>query len=372
MKPVIRVIVGIVAVLAACLLRAHAAAQWSVEQANAWYQTKPWPVGCNFTPSTAINQLEMWQAATFDPATIDRELGWAEQLGFNSVRVFLHNLPLEEDKAGYLNRINQFLDIAARHHITAVFVLFDACWDPFPKAGPQRAPTPHVHNSGWVQCPGLEILKNPARQGKLKHYVKDIIGRFKNDPRVLAWDLFNEPDNMNNPAYIRFEPTNKPALSLALLKKEFAWAREINPTQPLTTGLWIGPWAPANKLSDLEQFVVDHSDIISFHNYGPLDDMKQCVQNLRRFQRPILCTEYMARPRGSTFDPILGYLKSEHVGAFNWGFVSGKTQTIYPWDSWEKTYTAAPAIWFHDILNKDGAPFDEKEAAYIKSVTKAP
>jgi hypothetical protein len=346
------------------------ASRWSVEHAGAWYKAKPWPVGCNFIPSTAINQLEMWQPETFDPATIDRELGWAQQLGFNSVRVFLHNLPWQEDGEGFLKRMGQFLDLAEQHRIGVMFVLFDGCWDPFPKTGPQREPAPHVHNSGWVQSPGLEILKNPARQDELEGYVKGVLGRFKTDRRILAWDIFNEPDNPNRPAYVSTEAPNKPELALVLLRKAFAWAREVAPAQPLTVCVWIGQWGATTPLSPMEEFVLDQSDIISFHNYGGPDEMRQCVQNLRRFHRPILCSEYMARPRGSTFDPILGYLKEQKVGAFNWGFVSGKTQTIYAWDSWEKAYAVEPPIWFHDILRKDGTPFDSKEAAYIKSVTK--
>jgi len=292
-------------------------------------------------------------------------------LGFNSARVFLHNLPWQEDREGFLGRMDRFLDLAAQHHIGVMFVLFDGCWDPFPKSGRQREPAPHVHNSGWVQSPGLELLKNPARQDELEGYVTGVLTRFKTDRRVLAWDVFNEPDNPNRPAYVTLETPDKPELALALLRKDFAWAREVIPTQPLTVGVWMGQWGAATKLSPMEKFSLDQSDIISFHNYGGLYDMRQCVQNLRRFQRPLLCSEYMARPRGSTFDPILGYLKEQKVGAFNWGFVSGKTQTIYAWDSWEKTYTAEPPIWFHDILRKDGIPFDSKEVAYIKSVTKS-
>ncbi len=344
--------------------------QWSLGKAAAWQKTHPWPVGCNFIPSTAINELEMWQPETFDPATIDRELGWAEQLGFNSVRVFLHNLPWQVDSEGFLKRIDQFLTLADKHHIGVMFVLFDSCWDPFPKTGPQREPKPHVHNSGWVQCPGLDILTNPDKQVALEGYVKGVLSRFKKDRRVLAWDVFNEPDNSNRPAYVKFEPPNKAELALALLKKEFVWARQVNPAQPLTVGVWMGQWGAATPLSPMEKFCLEHSDIISFHNYGKPDEMRQCVENLRRFHRPILCSEYMARPRGSTFDPILGYLKEQRVGAFNWGFVSGKTQTIYAWDSWEKTYTAEPPVWFHDIFRSDGTPFDSQEVAYIKSVTK--
>jgi hypothetical protein len=342
---------------------------WSVQRANAWYKAQPWPVGCNFIPSTAINQLEMWQADTFDPATIDRELGWAEQLGFNTVRVFLHNLPWQEDAAGFGARIDKFLDLADKHHIRVMFVLFDGVWDPFPKSGPQREPRPHVHNSGWVQSPGLEILKNPARQDELKGYVKGVIGRFKDDRRVLAWDIFNEPDNPNRPAYSSVEATNKAELALVLLEKAFGWAREVAPAQPLTAGVW--EWGEMLATSPVERFMLSHSDITSFHDYGQLDEMQQCIRTLMHFRRPMICSEYMARPRGSTFDPILAELKKRKVGALNWGFVSGKTQTIYPWDSWEKSYTAEPPIWFHDIFRNDGTPFDAKEAGYIKSVTGA-
>jgi Cellulase (glycosyl hydrolase family 5) len=355
--------------LLAAALQVSAAEQWSPEKAQDWYAKKGWSAGCNFSPSTAINQLEMWQADTFDPKTIDRELGWAQDIGFNVVRVFLHNIVWDEDKDGYLKRMDQFLSIADKHHIKTIFVPLDAVWDPYPKAGKQREPKPHVHNSGWVQSPGVEILKDPARHDELKGYIQGVIGHFKNDQRILAWDLFNEPDNMNRPAYEKLEPANKPELSLMLLKKAFAWAREVGPSQPLTAGVWMGNWALADKLLPMEKYCLEQSDVISFHNYGNLDEMKKCVQNLKRYQRPILCTEYMARPQGSRFDPVLGYLKEQNVAAINWGFVDGKTQTIYPWDTWTKTYTAEPPVWFHDIFHKDGTPYDAKEVAYIKSVT---
>jgi hypothetical protein len=313
----------------------------------------------------------MWQADTWDPATIDKELGWAQDLGFTSVRVFLHDLMWTYDRPGFLARMDQFLDIATRHRIGVMFVLFDGVWDPLPKAGKQRDPVPHVHNSGWAQSPGAVVLKDPVARASLKSYVQGVIGAFRNDPRVQAWDLFNEPDNPVT-QYRHEELTEKAQVSLELLKDAFLWAREVNPRQPLTSGVWIGNWAYSMKLTPMERCQLEESDIITFHNYGPLEDIKKCVQNLRRYQRPILCTEYMARPQGSRFDPILGYLKTEGVGAYNWGFVDGKTQTIYPWDSWQKPYTAEPPEWFHDIFRRDGTPYDAKEVDYIKSLTGAP
>jgi hypothetical protein len=359
-------LVGIAGLVAS---NAFAREQWTAQQANEWYAKQSWLVGCNFTPSTAINQLEMWQAETWDPKTIDRELGWAEDLGFNSVRVFLHHLVWQQDNQAYLKRIEEFLEIAAKHRIGVMFVPFDAVWDPFPKLGKQREPKPHVHNSGWVQSPGVEILSDPARHDEMKDYVMGVIAHFKDDKRVQVWDIFNEPDNMNRPAYEKHEPANKPDLALQLLKKAYGWARAANPSQPITSAVWLGTWADPAKLSPMEKFMLEESDVISFHNYADLEEVKKCVESLRRYGRPILCTEYMARPRGSTFSPLLGYFKDQKVAAYNWGFVAGKSQTIYPWETWTKVYTNEPQVWFHDIFRTNGTAYSVQELHYIKSVT---
>ena len=347
----------------------EASGHWSAEKAEAWKAKTGWLVGCNFTPSTAINELEMWQAANFDPATIDRELGWAEGLGFNSVRVFLHDLLWQADSKAFLKRMDDFLDLADKHHIKVVFVLFDSCWDPDPKLGKQHEPKPHVHNSGWVQCPGRNYMEHPELLDQLKPYVEGVIGRFRGDDRVAFWDVFNEPDNLNGSSYGAREPKNKESSALLLLKRVFVWAREEDPQQPLTSGVWNGDWSDPTKLSEFENVQLGESDVITFHNYGSLADVERCVNVLRRYNRPIFCTEYMARPNGSTFNPILGYFRRENVGAYNWGFVSGKTQTIYPWDSWSKVYTNEPPLWFHDILRLDGTPYKVSEVYYIRSVT---
>ena len=348
---------------------AATAPRWHVQQANDWYTRQPFLVGSNFIPSTAINELEMWQADTFDLPTIDRELGWAEGLGMNTMRVFLHNLLWQQDSAGFLRRMDQFLQVADKHHIRIMFVLLDSVWDPYPKLGRQRDPKPHVHNSGWVQAPGAEILKDEPRWNQeLKPYVVGVISHFRDDPRVLMWDLMNEPDNENG-SYKAQELPNKAEVALRLLREEWKWARSTNPSQPLTSGVWKDDWASDDKLSAMASFQLQNSDVITFHSYDPPDEMKSRIASLRRFGRPIVCTEYMARPRGSTFAAILPLLKAERVGAYNWGFVNGKSQTIYPWDSWEKTYTGEPPVWFHDIFRKDGSPYDPKEVTLIRQLT---
>lgn len=342
--------------------------RWTIEKANAWYRERPGLVGANFTPSTAINQLEMWQAETFDPETIDRELGFAASLGFNSMRVFLHHLLWEQDREGFLERVDRFLTIADRHGIGVMVVLLDGVWDPNPRLGDQHEPRPHVHNSGWVQSPGAEILGDPGRYDELRAYVYGIVHHYRDDDRIHAWDVFNEPDNRNEGSYPDAELKDKPEKAAMLLKSVFLWAREAEPSQPLTAGVWMGPWPAEQPLAPIETLMLEESDFVSFHSYGELEEVRERVDQLRRYGRPVLCTEYMARPRGSRFEPLLRYFMDEKVAAYNWGLVSGKTQTIYPWDSWSKRYTAEPAEWFHDIFRTDGTPYDPNEVRYIRSI----
>jgi len=348
--------------------QATRAARWPVERAKAWYARQPWLVGCNFIPSTAINQLEMWQAETFDPAAIDRELGLAASLGFTSARVFLHDLLWQHDREGLLRRMEQYLQIADKHKIGTMFVIFDSVWDPYPKWGKQPEPLPHVMGSAWVQSPGADILTDDAKQDALKDYVVGVISHFKDDPRVQIWDLHNEPDNVP-PQYAKVELPNKKEAALQLIEKAFAWAREVNPSQPLTSGVWNGDWSTISTLNPMERFQLDHSDVITFHSYDPLPVVQKKVEQLKRYGRPMLCTEYMARPLGSTFRPVLGHFKEQRVGAYNWGLVLGKTQTNYPWDSWDKQYTAEPEVWFHDIFHTNGRPYKVEEVEYTRGLT---
>ncbi|MCS5636119.1 MAG: 1,4-beta-xylanase, partial [Myxococcota bacterium] len=114
--------------------------RWSVARARSWWENRPLPVGCNFIPSTAINQLEMWQASTFDAPTVGRELGWAGELGFNAVRIYLHDLLWQDDAQGFLGRMDEVLGLADRAGIAVIPVLFDDVWNPEPRLGPQPDP----------------------------------------------------------------------------------------------------------------------------------------------------------------------------------------------------------------------------------------
>ncbi len=335
----------------AAMLAAGPAARWSATKANAWYAARPWMTGANFIPSTAINQLEMWQAATFDPATIDKELGWAAGIGFNTMRVFLHDLAWQEDPAGFKKRVGDYLAIADKHHIGTIFVFFDDCWNKDPHVGPQPAPKTGVHNSGWMQDPGDPASRDSAAFMRLRPYVADVLTSFAHDKRIVLWDLYNEPGN-----------SGKGVASLPLLRNVFAWAEAVRPDQPLSSGIWNWDFQALNAFQAL------HSDVISYHDYEEPAWHQRVINMLQTHGRPLICTEYMARSRNSRFVNILPLLKQQHVAAINWGLVDGKTNTKYAWDT-PLADGSEPSEWFHEVFRKDGTPYRQDETDLIKKLT---
>ena len=325
--------------------------QWSLEKAQNWAKDRPWYIGANFNPSTAINQLETWQAESFDPETINRELGWAAGIGFNCMRVYLHHVAWEVDKEGFKQRMHQYLRIADKHGIETLFVFFDDCWNPTYTAGKQPDPKPGVHNSGWVRDPGDLIFEDDQLMSVLEAYVKDVLLAFRDDKRILGWDLYNEPGN--NELEMK---------SMPLLKNVFKWAREVNPTQPLTVGVWLP------ELVEMNRFQLANSDIITYHNYSDEIEHQAAVDSLKKYNRPMICTEYMARTRDSRFENILPILHREGVGAINWGLVAGKSNTKYAWDD-PIPDGSDPELWFHEVFHPDGRPYMQEEVDLIRELS---
>ena len=325
--------------------------KWSIEQAQNWATENGWLRGSNFNPSTAINQLETWQEETFDIKTMDRELGWAQDIGMNCMRVYLHHVAWEVDKEGFKNRINQYLAIANNHDIKTIFVFFDDCWNPTYQAGKQPDPKPGIHNSGWVRDPGELLYKDTTLVNLLELYVKDILTTFKDDKRIVLWDLYNEPGNSGY--------RNR---SLPLLKKVFEWGWEIRPSQPLSAGIWN------ESLKELTKFQIENSDIITYHDYQNPKRHEARINKLKKYNRPLVCTEYMAREKNSLFQNIMPMLKEEQIGAINWGLVAGKTNTKYAWSK-PIPDGSEPDLWFHEILYPDGRPYKQEEVDLIRSLT---
>jgi hypothetical protein len=346
--------------------------RWTAAKARGWYARQDWILGANYTNAGAINQLDMFQAATWNPAEIDKEFGWAKKFGMNAMRVYLHDLLYKQDAEGFKRRFAELLAIADRHDIRIMPVLFDSVWNPDPKLGPQHPPIPGVHNSGWVQSPGRHDLVNPANDAHFRRYVEDIVGTFAKDERILLWDVWNEPDNHGGGMFNDEQLAEEMARIEQLLPQVFAWARAQRPSQPLSSGVWIGPdWSPGSaELTAIQRTQLAESDVITFHNYEWPEQFEARIAQLKPYGRPLICTEWMARSAGSTADAVLPIAHRENVGMINWGFVQGEIQTHLPWDSWERPYTLQqPVAWFHDLLHPDGRPYRQREAEIFRSLS---
>lgn len=333
--------------------------QWTAEYAHEWYSRQEWPVGCNYVPSYAINQYEFWQEETFDPQTIDKELGLAESIGFNTVRIYLHEGLWYDDAEGFKSRIDKFLEIADSHGIRPVITFFTNGGNHDIKfsIGPQPQPLPGQHNSSWIPSPGKAAIDDPSQWGRLKAYVQDILRTYKDDERILYWCLCNEPENLKGGCDVKdFMPA------------VYSWAWEVRPSQPLTSPVWKRPGksGTATKL-DLVAYACMNSDIITFHHYSSPEELDVMIKMLSRFGRPMVCQEYLARNYGNTFFNTLPVLKENNIGAINWGLVNNKCNFHYPWE--HKEGDPEPEIWFHDIFRADYSPYDPAEIDFIRHVT---
>ena len=351
--------------------------RWSAEKAKKWYEGRPWIVGCNFIPSTAGNQLEFWSAETWDRDTIARELDLAASLGMNAVRIFLHDLAWENDRDGFLGRLDTFLALADERGIAVMPVIFDDCWHEPLSLGPHPEPRPGVHNSIWFRSPGVAAARDPRQRPRLEAYVKGIMSAFAHDGRILAWDLYNELGNFFLPALAAGPPAKQlrllarglafylaPSPTLPLFREALRWARETEADQPLTSPLGINH--PA-----LNRELLLASDVPSFHDYQSADKLADKLAGLEATEavggRPLLCTEYLARTAGSTFQACLPVFKEKGVACFNWGLVAGRTQTIYTWADGGRG-EAEPQLWYHDVLRIDGTPFSEEETTFLRAI----
>ncbi len=304
--------------------------------------------GCNFIPSTAINQIEMWQGQSWDPETIERELGFASSLGMTTVRVYLHDLVFEAERTAFLDRIDEFLTLASRRGIKPLFVFFDDCWNAEAELGPQPAPRPSVHNSGWVKSPCLSQRNWPEDFRRLEEYVKAVLERFGEDDRVWMWDLYNEPGNESLGEKTR-----------PLLMRVFEWAWEVRPRQPLTAGDW-------SKDLPLRDLLLENSDVISFHNYEPVEKLEAHIEELKPLGRPLVCTEWLARTNDSQPVTHLPVFREHGVHCINWGLVRGKTNTVWKWGAPEGAPEPNPG--FHDLFWQDGSPYREEEAETFRAL----
>jgi hypothetical protein len=351
-------------------------ARWTAARATEWARDRPWQCGFNFLPSGAVNFLEMWRGLTFEPSAIDRELGWAAAIGFNALRTNLHYLDWLWDRDGLVERVDRFLEIAARHGFSVMLCLFDDCEfsGEDPRWAPQPAPRPGIHNSRAIGSPGRALVGRSEEWPYLRGYVQDLVSCFGTDPRVTVWDLYNEPGNrMIFPDAIsqREHCASLEPASQALMRASFAWAREAAPIQPLTVAAWrIGPIGGEAYAHPIDRDALALSDVISFHAYCSLAQLCFLCEALLGFGRPVFCTEWMARGVESRITDQLPYFREHKIGAFQWGLVRGRTQTHLPWPG--IGVEPGGEEWFHDILTEEGEPYCPIEVETIRRLVAPP
>ncbi|MBQ1202611.1 MAG: cellulase family glycosylhydrolase [Loktanella sp.] len=350
--------------------------RWTTKQAKDWWQKRRWVCGFNYLPSTAVNFIEMWHPTTFDVPTIRRELAWAAEIGFNAARINLPYLGWVHDAQGLLDRVDKFITIAAELGIDTIPCLFDDCGfgGQEPVWGPQADPIPGVHNSRAVASPGRAIVMDARERDNLETYVRSVIHRFRNDRRILFWDLYNEPGNRMNFAgggYDHYASALEQS-ALSLMENCFNWARAVDPVQPLTVAAWTTPLPGDDShpyQTEIDRSALLHSDIVTFHAYWNRARVAEFIDILGVLDRPIFCTEWMARAVDSRISDQLELFHDRGVGCFQWGLVKGRTQTWLPWpDALVKAHGGDPSrdIWFHDLLHEDGQPYDAREIETIQ------
>ncbi len=354
--------------------------RWSKERAWEWYNSRPWIRGCNFMGSDCANRIDQWQELGFEERfkTADEELALAAKTGFNSIRIILEYIVWKEEHDGFMERLERYIELAHSHGISCMMVFGNDCMPPKTESWKPLKPGVQHYDWGWhggrkvsqhgtFNTVGYHVLDEP--EIALEHYewVREIVTKYKDDERVIMWDVFNEIGN-----------SNRKNLSLPHMKKFFEIIREINPIQPLTACLFQYPENFSDfsgyleNLTDTQQYIVDNSDIITFHSYGSYERNVMIIKTLKKLGRPIVNTEWLARCIGNNVQEMFPLFFLEGIGCYNWGLVAGKYQTYEPWNSVWDQYEQNPNLnwdftkWFHDLYRPSLHPYDPKEIEIIK------
>jgi len=324
---------------------------WTVDQANEWYDAQPWICGLNYIPAHTISYTEMWMDYAWDLKRIDAELALAEDIGINALRVVLPFVVWEAEPEAFQQRFEEFLTVADKRGMRVAPCFFDDC--AFgekglenPKFGQQPDVLEGWYASGWTPSPGHDRVRDESVHPALERYVKSIMTAHKDDKRILMWDLYNEPTNSE------MMPD-----SLPLLDKVFAWAREINPSQPITSGLWH---------PRVQEILLEKSDVITFHHYESPEKLRAFIHDLKKHGRPLINTEWLNRAAGSTVEGCLPVFKEERVGCMHWGLVNGRTQTHLGWGS--RPDRLRQGEWQHDLFHNDHTPYRPEELKLFKKL----
>ena len=353
--------------------------RWSKEKAWEWYNSRPWFRGCNYMSADCANRIDQWQELGFEErfATTEKELKLMQETGFNTVRLIIEYVVWKEEHDGFMERFDRYLSLCAKYGISAMIVLANDCMPPkterwkMPYVGEQQYDLGYhggkmhsQHGAHPGPAPHFYLDDAESREDYLR-MVEEIVTKYKDDERVCIWDVYNEPGN-----------SYRKDITLPNLKKMFKSVRSCEPSQPVTAGInWIDNDLLSDEdvpLHEINQYVIDNSDIITYHFYHDYYRHIRVIKRLKKEGRPIMNTEWLGRCLGNDVFSLFPLFYLEKIGCYNWGFVAGKYQTYEPWEgTWQKYLNGTETDvdftkWFHDLYRPNHRPYDPKEIDLIK------
>lgn len=299
-----------------------------------------------------------------------------QDIGLNSVRMFLPFNVWYHERDKFIDRLKRFLDELSDKGITMMPVLFNDCvgfgrpkditpslpcgWHEYEighHGGHKENPfTGETRRTGWI------YWDEPEWRPVMEEYLRAIISEFKDDSRIYAWDLWNEPGN-----------SNRHDMSIHYLKRSFEIARECNPIQPLTAGVWSYPddfgINPESDVEPIQRLALNESDIVTFHQYESIERVKHVVNRLKQEGRPMLNTEWLNRVLDNMVQDNLPLYHDEHIGSYSWGLVAGKSQHFLPWDELWKKRNLPLNRWQHDLFDTYHTPYDRDELVLMRKLS---
>lgn len=350
--------------------------KWSKEKAWEWYNQFPWIRGFCYYPSCCVNRIEMWQEYGWDKVkpVIDSELKLAKEWGFNAIRIGGALELYIDQKESYLKHIDEVIEMADKYGIYVMWTFGGDCvvqkqnysW---PKYGPQdfdfgyhsgRANSPHV----VMHQPGYNLIDEPEYEEEFYEMIRTIVSKYKDDKRIIVWDIFNEAGN-----------SLRGMMSYRVIKNAFDIARSYNPIQPCASCCWSYD-KDRHPFKEIELKMLDMSDIILYHCYENYESSVEVIRFLKeKYDRPMMNTEWLHRIWHNNVEDLFPLFRKEKIGCFSWGWVTGKSQTREPWEWLFNEYDNGKGRdwdftkWQHDLVRPNLRPYDYKEYEIIKRET---
>ena len=268
--------------------------------------------GFNYWPSYAMVLDDVMDR--FCPETVERELEGARRLGANCVRVWVSNVSWQRDADRFLKDFAALLRIADGKGISVMPALFNRWVDTDYPVG--------VTDLTTVLCP---------LSGANRDYLRSFVGAFRDDPRILMWDICNEP--------FFYFPLKLGEDALREMKRaEISYwlecieaIRELKPVRPLTIGF---AGAADRELLPLYRAL----DVISFHPYSSYWDdgfakfTDEFIALANECGKPLLCSETCQGSlddgtRAEIIQRTLDPLTERKIGWIAWHLCEGKIVT---------------------------------------------